>query len=139
MNKKELIRALKFFLFSVSAGVIELLSFTLLNEFLQLPYWVSYLVALVLSVVWNFTFNRKFTFQSAVNVPTAMVKVFAFYCVFTPVSTLLEHFLTTGLLWNEYLVTLINMAINLVTEYLYDTYVVFRGTIDTNERATNKK
>ncbi len=134
MNK-ELARKIKFGLFSISAGLIQIGSFTLLNELLHLEYWLSYLIGLILSVIWNFTLNRKFTFKSSNNVPVAMLKVFAFYCVFTPLSTLLEKYLTTGPQWNEYLVTVINMLLNFVTEYLYDTYVVFRGSIDTNNLA----
>ena len=134
-RKKELMRSLKFLLFSISAGVIQILSFTLLNELLHLPYWVSYLIALVLSVIWNFTLNRRFTFRSANNVPVAMLKVTAYYAVFTPLSTLLEKYLTETVGWNEYLVTLINMVLNFVTEYLFDTFVVFRGSIDTNDLA----
>lgn len=135
---KELVRKIKFGLFSVSAGLIQIGSFTLLNELMHLEYWISYLIGLVLSVVWNFTLNRKFTFKSSNNVPLAMLKVFAFYCVFTPLSTLLEKFLTTGPGWNEYLVTGLNMVINFVTEYLYDAYVVFRGTIDTNNHREDR-
>ena len=138
MNK-ELVRKIKFGLFSISAGVIQIGSFTLLNELLHLEYWLSYLIGLILSVIWNFTLNRKFTFKSSNNVPIAMLKVFGFYCVFTPLSTLLEKFLTTGPQWNEYLVTVINMLLNFVTEYLFDTYVVFRGSIDTNNLAQEKK
>lgn len=134
-KKKEILRVVKFTLFSISAGLIEIVSFALLNELLHLPYWLSYLIALVLSVLWNFTLNRKFTFRSANNVPIAMLKVAAFYAVFTPLSTILGNFLAEGLGWNEYLVTGINMALNFVTEFLYDTYVVFRGSIDTNDVA----
>lgn len=132
MANKELMRTIKFTLFSMSAGLIEIGSFALLNELLQWDYWVSYLIALVLSVVWNFTLNRKYTFKSANNVPIAMLKVALFYCVFTPLSTLLEKYLT-GLGWNEYLVTVINMVLNFVTEYIYDRFVVFRNSIDTAE------
>ena len=138
-KKKEFFRAVKFALFSASAGIIELVVFALLNELLGLPYWLCYLVALVASVLWNFTLNRKFTFQSANNVPKAMLQVALFYAVFTPLSTLLEHWLTEGLNWNEYLATGVNMALNLITEYLYDRYVVFRDSIDTNERAKKAK
>jgi putative flippase GtrA len=136
---KEFFRTLKFVLFSASAGIIELVSFTLFNELLQLPYWFGYLTALVLSVLWNFTLNRRYTFQSASNVPVAMLKVFAYYCVFTPVTTLLGNHLVETLRWNEYLVTGMSMALNLVTEFLYDKYFVFRNTIDTNDIALKKK
>ncbi|MBP3208749.1 MAG: GtrA family protein [Oscillospiraceae bacterium] len=134
-NKKEIWRAVKFTLFSASAGIIEFVSFTLLNEFTFWSYWPCYLIALVLSVLWNFTLNRKFTFRSANNVPLAMLKVALYYAVFTPLSTILGNYLVEKLLWNEYLVTAINMILNFVTEYLYDTFVVFRGSIDTNDLA----
>ena len=132
---KEFWRVVKFTLFSLSAGLIELGTFTLLNELVHLPYWISYLTALVLSVVWNFTLNRKYTFKSAANVPVAMLKVAAFYLVFTPLSTMLEHYLTMSLGWNEYVVTILNMLINFVTEFLYQRFFVFGKSIDTNEAA----
>lgn len=130
---KEFWRVVKFTLFSLSAGMIQMGSFALLNELAGLDYWVSYLIALVLSVIWNFTFNRKFTFHSAANVPIAMLKVAAFYVVFTPLSTLLEAYLT-GLGWNEYLVTVINMLINFVLEFVYQRFVVFGKSIDTDQK-----
>ena len=136
---KEVFRFIKFALFSASAGLIELGTFTLLNEVFHLPYWVSYLIALVLSVLWNFTLNRKFTFQSAANVPEAMLKVAAYYAVFIPVTTWLEHFLTTSLGWNEYLVTALNMILNFSTEFLYQRFFVFGSSIDTNERAVKEE
>ncbi len=138
-KKKETIRIVKFFLFSVSAGVIEMVTFALLNELTKWPYWPSYLIALTLSVLWNFTLNRNFTFQSASNVPVAMIKIAVFYCIFTPVTTLLGNFLVENLLWNAYLVTAINMALNLTTEYIYDRFFVFGKTIDTNHRAEHNQ
>ena len=133
-KKKEWIRVAKFTLFSVSDGLIEIVSFALLNELLHLPYWMSYLIALVLSVLWNFTLNRKFTFKSAANVPVAMLKVACYYAVFTPLSTLLEHQLAGNLGWNEYLVTAINMILNFVTEFLFQRFVVYRNSVDTAEK-----
>ena len=129
---KEFWRFLKFVLFSASAGLIEMGAFALLNELAGWPYWPCYLIALVLSVLWNFTLNRKFTFRSAANVPVAMLKVFGYYLVFTPLSTWLGDYLAEDLLWNEYLVTGINMILNLVTEFLFQKYVVYRGQIDNN-------
>ena len=137
-KSSELWRAVKFVLFSASAGIIEIGLFTALNELTDWPYWPCYLIALTASVLWNFTLNRQFTFQSANNVPKAMLLVALFYAVFTPLTTLLGNWLAEGLHWNEYLVTAINMALNLSTEYLYDRFVVFRGSIDTNERAKKK-
>ena len=136
---KETARVIKFVLFSASAGIIELGAFTLLNELTKWTYWPCYLIALILSVVWNFTLNRKFTFKSASNVPVAMAKIFAFYCVFTPVTTILGNYLAEELLWNEYIVTGINMALNISTEYLYDRFIVFRKTLDTNKAAIRQQ
>lgn len=123
-------RFFKFVFFSASAGIIEMGSFALLNELLDWPYWPSYLIALTLSVLWNFTLNRKFTFKSAANVPKAMFLVFLYYLVFTPLTTVGGNYLAENLHWNEYLVTAINMILNLVTEYLYQKHVVYRNQID---------
>ncbi len=135
MNKKEWFRSLKFLLFSISAGVIQMGGFALLNELLRMDYWLSYLIALVASVLWNFTFNRRYTFKSDGNVARAMLLVFAYYCVFTPLSTLLEHHLAGVLGWNEYLATAVNMVLNFITEFLYQRFVVYRKTLDTNALA----
>lgn len=135
MNRRELLRSLKFLLFSLSAGIIELGAFSLLNELTDWSYWPCYLIALTLSVLWNFTLNRRYTFQSASNVPRAMALVFAFYCVFTPLSTWLGHYLADVAGWNEYLVTALNMVANFTLEFLYDRFVVFRDSLDTNSVA----
>ena len=138
-KKKEFIRSVKFVLFSISAGVIQVVSFSLLNEVCRLEYWLSYLVALILSVLWNFTLNRKFTFCSANNVPIAMLKVAGFYLVFTPISTWWTAALTgVGIGWNEYLVLALTMLVNFVTEYLFDRFVVFGDSIDTAKTAQKK-
>ncbi len=130
--KKEIIRTVKFVLFSASAGIIQVVSFTLMEEVLHLEHWISYLVSLILSVLWNFTLNRKFTFCSANNVPVAMMKVAVFYLIFTPLSTWWTAVLTgESVGWNEYLVLVGTMLINFVTEYLYDRYIVFGKSIDT--------
>ena len=138
-KKKELLRSLKFVGFSISAGVLQVIVFTLLNEILKLDYWVSYLIALVCSVLWNFTFNRKFTFKSAANVPVAMLKVVAFYVVFTPFSVWFEDFLTVKCGWNEYLATGLNMLINFVLEFLYQRFFVFGKSIDTAKSRKEKR
>ena len=136
-SNKELLRTVKFVLFSISAGAIQILSCTLLNELLGLTYWVAYLIALCLSVLWNFTLNRKFTFQSAANVPVAMLKVAGFYAVFTPLSTWWSAVLTEpsyGIVWNEYVVLIGTMLINFVTEYLFQRFVVFGNSLDTAKK-----
>lgn len=131
----EILRIIKFTLFSISAGLVEIGSFALLNELTQWDYWPCYLISLTLSVIWNFTLNRKFTFKSANNIPIAMLKTLGFYAVFTPLSTWLGSYLADTLHWNEYLVTFINMNLNFVTEYLFQRFFVFRKSIDTNKSA----
>ncbi len=131
-RKKELWRSIKFLLFSISAGIIQVTTFTLFEEVFHFTHWVSYLVSLILSVLWNFTLNRKFTFYSAGNIPVAMVKVGLFYMVFTPLSTWWTAVLTSPeVCWNEYLVLILTMLINFVTEYLFDRFFVFNKSIDT--------
>ena len=136
---KEFWRAIKFGLFSISAGLIEIVSFTLLTELTPLPYAPRYIIALVLSVLWNFTLNRQFTFKSANNVPIAMLKVALYYVVFTPLSTWLGDYLSGVLGWNEYLVTALNMIINFVTEFLYQRFFVFGKSLDTNALARKQQ
>ena len=138
-NNKKSLRVLTFFLFSVSAVIIEAVAFAILTEFTKLPYWPCYLTALILSVLWNFTLNREFTFKSAANVPKAMFLVFLFYLVFTPVTTVGGNYLAETLHWNEYVVLGLTMALNLSTEYLYDRFVVYRGMLDTNKRAKKQQ
>lgn len=132
----ELIRMIKFTLFSISAGIVQIAVFTLLNELFHTLYWPNYIISLTASVVWNFTFNRKFTFQSANNVPIAMLKVFGYYAVFTPLSTWWGDTLT-GIHWNEYLVLGMTMIVNFLTEFLFDRYVVFGKSIDSSSHKPN--
>ncbi len=134
-TKKEIWRTIKFVLFSISAGAIQIISFTLMEEVFHLVHWLSYLVALVLSVLWNFTLNRKFTFCSANNVPIAMIKVACFYLVFTPLSTWWTAVLTgPDVMWNEYVVLVLTMLVNFVTEYLFQRFVVFGKSLDTAKK-----
>lgn len=136
-GKKEFLRTVKFTLFSISAGVIQIASFTLLSELLHLDAWIAHLISLVLSVLWNFTLNRKYTFQSAANIPVAMLKVAAFYLVFTPLSTWWTAALTEpgyGICWNAYLVEILTMLTNFVTEYLYQRFFVFKKSLDTAKK-----
>lgn len=140
-KKQNIIQTIKFALFSAGAGIIQTVTFTLLNEVFKLDYWAAYLPALVLSVLFNFTVNRKFTFKSAANIPLAMLKVACYYCVFTPLSTLggnaLKAWLDTAFAgtasWNEYIVLALTMLLNLSTEFLFCRFFVYRNSINTNE------
>ena len=157
MNKKDnALQAIKFALFSASAGIIQVASFTILNELvvpniniqnetvmkiLSAEYGVCYLVALILSVLWNFPFNRKFTFKSATNIPVAMLKIFGFYCVFTPVSTIIGEAVMRNTSWEfaEYIVLACTMATNMVTEFLFCRFVVYKDSMNTNDLAKKKE
>lgn len=137
-GKERLVQAVKFVFFSASAGVIQLGSFTLMNEIFKWNYWVCYLIALVLSVVWNFTLNREFTFKSAANVPVAMLKVFAFYAVFTPLSTWGGEAVTDAGV-NEYIVVGVTMVLNMVLEFLYCTFLVYKNSMNTKKKRNTVK
>ena len=133
-SKKEFWRVVKFTLFSASAGLIEAGTIALLETVTPLPSWACYLTGLVLSVLWNFTLNRKFTFQSAANIPVAMLKVAAYYAVFTPLSTLAVKYLTEAAGWSPVFADGLNMLCTLVTEFLYQRFFVFGKSIDTAKR-----
>lgn len=133
-SKTSVWQMIKFTLFSASAGMIQVGSFALLETVFHLPYWPSYLISLVLSVVWNFTFNRRYTFRSDANVTKSMLLVALFYVVFTPASTWWGDALTKAG-WNDFLVLAITMIANFVLEFLYQRYVVYRNTVDTNDVA----
>ena len=128
-HKKQMWQAVKFTLFSVSAGFIQIGSFALLEIFIK-DYWIPYLFSLVLSILWNFTLNRRYTFKSAANVPVALAKVFGFYLVFTPLSTFLGN-LAEGYGINDFLILVVTMLANFVLEFLFCKFVVYRGKEDT--------
>ena len=133
IEKKEWIRTLKFLFFSISAGIVQMASFALMSIFLDdSHYRLKAYIALTLSVLWNFTVNRKFTFQSANNVNIAMIKTICFYIVFAPLSIeLADLYLVKTLRWNEFLVTACTMVLNFVTEFLYQRFFVYGKSVDT--------
>ena len=122
----------KFTLFSISAGLIQVGSFAIFEELFKWSYWPSYLISLILSVLWNFTLNRRYTFKSAANVPVAMAKVFGFYLVFTPLSTWLGHIAEKSGV-NDYIVLAVTMISNFVLEFLFCKFVVYRNQENTRE------
>ena len=147
-RKDNIIMMLKYLMCTAGAGIIQLVSFTILNSVLhfdslpvflklfpnaaveELKYGPSYFVALFLSVLFNFTANRKYTFRSANNVPKAMLKVLGYYLVFTPLSIWWgEALAQRG--WNEYAVLIPTMMINMITEFLYCRFFVFGDSINT--------
>lgn len=135
-SRENIFQMLKFTLFSISAGLIQIAVFTLLNEVCRFAYWPAYLIALLVSVLYNFTLNRRFTFKSAANIPIAMIKVLMYYAVFTPLSTWWGDVLT-AIGWNDYIVLAGTMIINFVTEFLYCRFFVYRNNIYTNGLSKN--
>ena len=131
-NKKQLWQAIKFTLFSISAGIIQIGSFALLEIFIT-DYWIPYLISLVLSILWNFTLNRRYTFKSAANIPVAMTKVFGFYLVFMPLSTYLGD-IAEGVGVNDFIILIVTMVANFVLEFLFCKFVVYRGKEDTMKK-----
>ena len=139
IERKEKIRALKFTLFSASAGIIQEGTFLLMYNVLHWDWWPSHLISLALSVVYNFTVNRKFTFHSAANVPVAMAKVFGYYCVFTPLSTIGGDWLVKQCGWNGNLVQILTMLLNFVTEFLFTRFVVYGKQVDNDGTVPKEK
>ena len=132
MKTSSFVQMVKFTLFSISAGILQIGSFTLFNELFKWMYWPAYLTSLILSIVWNFTVNRRYTFKSAANIPVAMTKLFGFYAVFTPVSTWLGH-LAEGAGINDYIILIITMLSNFVLEFLFCKLVVYKNQEDTRQ------
>lgn len=130
MEKSNIMQMIKFTLFSISAGIIQIGSFTLMNELFPLPEWFSYLTSLLLSIVWNFTFNRRFTFKSAANVPIAMAKLLGFYAVFTPVSTYLVYLAEKAGV-SEYITVILSMLSNFILEFLFSKFVIYKNQENT--------
>ncbi len=136
--KNSWIQMLKFTLFSISAGIIQVASFTLFIELFKWRYWPAYLVSLILSIVWNFTFNRRYTFKSSANIPASMSKLFGFYLVFTPLSTWLGH-VAEGAGVNEYLTLAVTMLSNFVLEFLFSKFLIYRNQENTYVKKQPRK
>ena len=132
MKTSSFMQMVKFTLFSISAGILQIGSFTLFNELFKWMYWPAYLTSLILSIVWNFTVNRRYTFKSAANIPVAMTKLFGFYAVFTPVSTWLGH-LVEGAGINDYIILIVTMLTNFVLEFLFCKLVVYKNQENTRQ------
>lgn len=135
MKNRAFLQMVKFTLFSISAGIIQVGSFTVFNELFKMRYWPAYLISLILSIVWNFTFNRRYTFKSAANVPVAMAKLFGFYAIFTPLSTWLGHVAETAGI-NDYIILIVTMLSNFVLEFLFCKMIVYKN--QENTRCENK-
>jgi len=130
MKKDSVFQMIKFTFFSISAGIVQVVSFAVFNELFNWIYWPAYLSSLILSIIWNFTLNRQYTFKSAANIPVAMAKLFGFYIVFTPLSTWLGH-LAEGVGINEYIILLVTMLSNFVLEFLFSKFVIYKNQENT--------
>ena len=129
-SKENTAQVVKFVLFSISAGIIQVIVFTIMLELLHIAYWGSYLSALIASVIYNFTVNRRFTFKSANNIPKAMIQLGIYYAIFTPLSTWWGDALV-GIGWYEYIVLGLTMITNLVTEFCVNRFIIYRNSMNT--------
>lgn len=137
-KRQTIVQVAKFVAFSMGAGIIQIVSYTLIHELTGWAHWKCYLPSLILSVLYNFTVNRRYTFKSATNVPIAMLKVAFYYCIFTPVSTYLGNLAETAGI-NNYIIEAVTMVCNLVTEFLVCRFWVYRNSINTNKLAEKEK
>lgn len=137
-KRQTIVQVAKFVAFSMGAGIIQIVSYTLIHEISGWAHWKCYLPSLILSVLYNFTVNRRYTFKSATNVPIAMLKVAFYYCIFTPVSTYLGNLAETAGI-NNYIIEAVTMVCNLVTEFLVCRFWVYRNSINTNKLAEKEK
>lgn len=153
-KKKELVRMFKYILIAASAGIIQFVSTLILTliwpkEKFSMGPALFYLIGLILSVIWNLTINRKYTFKSAANMTKAVWLTIGFYIIFAPASTFLQAWLVNGdvlnlfiiphLGWNELIGVVICMILNLALEYPFQRYIVFKDSIDTNSRKDENK
>lgn len=141
MKVKEVLRFIKFSLFSISAGIVQLVSFELLSLIFadNAKYGVSYVIATILSVLWNFTFNFKYTFKAAVNIPKSMALAFLFYVFFIPPTAFGGDYIVAHYGWNETLVLLITMVLNFILEFLWNRFVIYGKKVDTrNDKLKNE-
>lgn len=140
-GKAALIQAIKFTLLSITAAGVEVASFALMVWINSLtgwfPFWVSQSVSIALSVIYNFTVNRHFTFKSANNVPIAMLKVALFYVFFIPLTSWGGQILS-NMGWADWLLKGISLLLNFVGEFLWWKFVVFRGSENTNSLAVKQ-
>ncbi len=138
LSKKEnFIQIGMFVLFSISAGIIQLLVFILFEELFYLPYWPSYLTALIASVIYNFTVNRRFTFKSVNNIPKAMTQLGIYYALFTPLSTWWgDALVQLGI--SDYIVLGGTMVVNLITEFCVNRFIIYRTSMNTRVKANNQ-
>ncbi|MCL2735594.1 MAG: GtrA family protein [Propionibacteriaceae bacterium] len=134
---QEITKFFRFLVFELSAGVVQVLVFTLLSEGFHVGYRFSYLPALIASVLWSFTANRKFTFKSVSNIPVAMMKVALYYVIFTPASTWWGGQLNAtswgiGASTQRYIILISTMVVNFVTEFMVYRFWVYRRSINSS-------
>lgn len=157
-KRKGVMQFIKYALCAASAGIIQIVLFSILQavipsngktihfivEDMDLVTFIATTVALCASILWNFTFNRKFTFKDAGNVPKAMILAFLFYVPFYPFQTWYVHTIKSLLveaigtdgagIIAEGTVMIINFAL----EFMWQKFVVFRKPKDKQENKTEE-
>lgn len=153
-------QAIKYFLCAASAGLIQFVTFTIMKtafdktgvtesmgtmwffQDINKTTFIATTIALGLSVLWNFTLNRKFTFKAANNVPLAMGLAFLFYVPFYPFQTwyvgAVENAINNSVgyeaSWGAIIAEGTVMLINGILEFCWQKFVVFRNSGKTEEK-----
>jgi putative flippase GtrA len=142
---QEVVKFFRFVGFEISAGVVQIVVFTILHEGFGCVRWAaSYLPALIASVLWSFTANQKFTFKSVSNIPIAMCKVTLYYVIFTPASTWWGDALNQTA-WGinataqDYIVLGGTMIVNFATEFMVYRFWVYRKSINTSDSGVREQ
>ncbi|MDO5025763.1 MAG: GtrA family protein [Trueperella sp.] len=118
------LQAVKFTLLSGTAAVVEAGSYALFLALDLMPVSWAQAISVALSVLWNFTLNRKFTFKSTGNVPFAMLLVSLFYVAYIPISSVLAGLMDDAGM-HPAVIKIIWLLINFVGEFIWWKYVVF--------------
>lgn len=127
-----------FLYFSLGAGVIKLVSFLLLSLIDSghgAVLVLAEIVSVVLSGLFNFTWNRKFTFRSTNNIVPGMFLYGLYSLIATPaVASFIVDLTRRG--WADWLAKAMKMALHFILDSLYCKFVIFRQV---KERASVRK
>ncbi|WP_423190547.1 GtrA family protein [Alkalibacterium sp. f15] len=71
-----------YFLFGLVTSSISILSFYVLNEIVGWHYLVANIVAVILSILFSYTVNKRYVFKTHTKTRKAFVKEFVFFVLF---------------------------------------------------------
>lgn len=167
-RKKKAKRFLKYAIIAISGGLIQLTAYIILSDAIKLDkhvsfdaiyqkqpwlteifydpdtgktYGLSYFIAVSLSVIWNFTFNRKYTFKSASNVPKAMLLFVLYYAFSIPFNCWAIVQLNKLVVFplSDKVILICIMLANGLPAFFYQRYVVFGRSLDTKHKKKKRQ